>query len=111
MRVGPSRSSIVKVRQVEDVRDALRAHFAEPASLQGALVLENGTLSAKELLLEAEDGAVMSLTGRLGMNDLTLSADLVLRENRNAPEFARLIAEGPAKAPNLKLKAAGSSED
>lgn len=111
MRVGASRSSIVKVRQVEDVRDALRAHFAEPASLQGALVLKNGTLSAKELLLEAEDGAVMTLTGRLGMNDLTLSADLVMRENRNAPEFARLIAEGPAKAPNLKLKAAGSSED
>ncbi len=111
MPVGVARSSIVKVRQVEDVRAALRAHFDEPASLQGALILENGSLSAKELRLEAKDGAVMTLTGRLGMNDLNLSADLVLRENPNAPEFARLIAEGPAKAPNLKLKAAGSSED
>ncbi len=109
--VGPSRTSIVKVRQVSDVRDALREHFSKPGSIAGALVLENGVLIARDLALRGKTGGQLGLSGRLDMTDLDLSAELVLRKAGNAPQFARLIAEGPAKAPNLRLEGAGPAEN
>lgn len=105
--VGPSRTSIVKVRQVSDVRKALREQFSMPGSIAGSLVLENGVLIARDLALRGKTGGLLGLSGRLDMTDLDLSAELVLRKARNAPQFARLIAEGPAKAPNLRLEGAG----
>lgn len=109
--VGPSRASIVKVRQVSDVRDALREQFSKPASIAGSLVLENGVLMARDLVLRGKTGGLLGLSGRLDMTDLDLSAELVLRKAENAPQFARLIAEGPAKAPNLRLEGAGPAEN
>ncbi|RVU38329.1 AsmA family protein [Hwanghaeella grinnelliae] len=109
--VGPSRSSIVTVRQVSDVREALRERFSEPASIEGALVLENGALIARDLALRGNTGGVLELSGRLGLTDLNLSAELVLRKAENAPQFARLLAEGPAKAPNLRLEGAVPSKN
>jgi len=109
--VGPSRTSIVKVRQVSDVRDALREHFSKPGSIAGSLVLENGVLIARDLALRGKTGGQLGLSGRLDMTDLDLSAELVLRKAGNAPQFARLIAEGPAKAPNLRLEGAGPAEN
>ncbi|WP_425403775.1 AsmA family protein [Hwanghaeella sp.] len=107
--IGPSRSNIVKVRQVSDVRAALRDQFSSPASLQGTLALENGVLQSRDIALRGNKGGVLGLTGRLGLGDLQLSAELVLRKGRDAPQFARLIAEGPARTPNLRLEGAGPS--
>ena len=109
--VGPSRSSIVKVRQVSEVREALREQFSEPASIEGTLVLKNGALIARDLALRGNTGGVLGLSGRLGLTDLNLSAELVLRKAEDAPQFARLMAVGPAKAPNLKLEGAGPTEN
>lgn len=109
--VGDSRSTIFKVRQVDEVRATLREHFADAGSFQGGLELENGTVTVRELTLSGKEGAALDVAGRLDLDDLDLSAEAVLSKGKAAPKFARLIAEGPINAPNLRLEGAGPSID
>ena len=101
-QVGPSRTTIVTVKRVTEVRQALNRHFSAPGRLSGQVQVRNGTLVADGLTWAGSEGAGIDLTGVLDVKRGTVAAEAVL----TAPSTdggSRLSIDGNVTAPNLRL--------
>ena len=101
-QLGKPRTTIVNVKRVTDVRDALSRYFSRPGRVSGSLTVLNGALGTDGIVWSGAEGAEIGLSGRLDAKRGTLSGEAVLTAPHPAGG-ARLLVDGDASAPNLRL--------
>ena len=101
--VGPPRTTFVNVRQVTEVRDALRGHFSTPGDLNGRIRVENGTLILDGMTLQGTGEATIEAAGSIDLKRRSLAVRATLSTPGEDGVQARLSASGSSTAPNLRL--------